>query len=214
MEKIYLYTRFERFWHWLQGLLIILLIITGFEIHSTFTLFGFERAFTIHNYAAWTWLILFIFIIFWMIITGEWRQYIPTMKKIFDVMMYYAFNIFKGYPHPVPKSKRKKHNPLQRITYLAIVSFLIPYQIITGFLYYYYNELPKDCILGNIKVLAALHTIGAFAFILFLIIHVYMTTTGHTWTAHIKSMFTGWEEVDHPHEIEEWEVKKLAKDKK
>jgi len=82
MEKIYLYTRFERFWHWLQGLLIILLIITGFEIHSTYSILGFENAFKIHNYAAWTWLILFIFIIFWMSITGEWRQYIPTMKKI------------------------------------------------------------------------------------------------------------------------------------
>jgi thiosulfate reductase cytochrome b subunit len=29
----------------------------------------------------------------------------------------------------------------------------------------------------------------------FFIVHVYLTTTGHTPTAHIKSMITGWEEV-------------------
>jgi Ni,Fe-hydrogenase I cytochrome b subunit len=31
--KIYLYTRFERFWHWFQALMIITLIVTGLEIH-------------------------------------------------------------------------------------------------------------------------------------------------------------------------------------
>lgn len=211
MEKIYLYTRFERFWHWLQSLLIAVLLITGFEIHNTFNLLGFELAFKIHNYAAWTWLILFVFIIFWMSVTGEWRQYIPTMKKIFDVMMFYGFYIFKGYPHPVPKSKRKKHNPLQRITYLVIVSLLIPFQIATGFFYYYYNTPFIQGYVSDLSIPAALHTIGGFAFIVFIIIHIYMTTTGHTWFAHIKSMFTGWEEVDDPKEIEDWEIKKSVK---
>jgi hypothetical protein len=30
----------------------------------------------------------------------------------------------------------------------------------------------------------------------FVIAHVYLTTTGHTVFAHIKSMITGWEEID------------------
>jgi hypothetical protein len=29
----------------------------------------------------------------------------------------------------------------------------------------------------------------------FVIVHVYLTTTGHTLTAHIKAMVTGWEDV-------------------
>jgi hypothetical protein len=29
----------------------------------------------------------------------------------------------------------------------------------------------------------------------FFIVHVYLTTTGHTLTAHIKAMVTGWEDV-------------------
>jgi thiosulfate reductase cytochrome b subunit len=32
--------------------------------------------------------------------------------------------------------------------------------------------------------------------LVFFIAHVYLTTTGHTPTAHIKTMITGWEEVD------------------
>lgn len=207
MEKIYLYTKFERFWHWFQGGLIILLIITGFEIHNFFNLFGFKNAYMIHNYAAWTWFILYVFIIFWMAVTGEWKQYVPTLKKIYDVLLYYGYHIFKGHPHPVPKTKRKKHNPLQRITYLGIVSFLVPYQLITGFLYYFYNELQITGFEIQLKVLAGLHTIGGFSFLIFLIIHVYMTTTGHTVFAHIKAMITGWEEVENPGDIEKWEIK-------
>ncbi len=208
MKKIYLYTIFERFWHWFQAILIGILLLTGFEIHGTYSLMGFKNAFYIHNYSAWIWLILYIFIIFWMAVTGEWKQYVPRMQKIFDVMMFYAFYIFKGVPHPVPKSKRKKHNPLQRITYLLIVSLLVPYQILTGFIYYFYNEIPLFIsIQPDLGVIAAFHTIGGFSFLIFLIIHVYMTTTGHTIFAHIKAMFTGWEEVESIKDIESWEIK-------
>lgn len=205
-EKIYIYTRFERFWHWAQTLLILLLLITGFELHGTYTLLGFDTAFTVHNYCAWSWLILYAFIVFWMLTTGEWRQYIPTFKKLLEVMFYYAIGIFRGEAHPVPKSKRTKHNPLQRLTYLNIVIILVPFQIITGFLYYYYNSWPQLGLDMGLSVIALLHTAGAFAFLVFLIVHVYMTTTGHTPLAHIKAMFTGWEEVEDL-AAHEWEAK-------
>jgi len=42
----------------------------------------------------------------------------------------------------VPKSERIKHNPLQRLTYLGISLFLIPFQMATGLLYYTYNGWP------------------------------------------------------------------------
>lgn len=37
---------------------------------------------------------------------------------------------------------------------------------------------------------------GGFAVLIFLILHAYMTTTGHTLFAHIKAMFTGYEELE------------------
>lgn len=204
---IYLYSRYERFWHWLQSLLIIILLLTGFEIHQGFTLFGFHTAVKVHNFVGLAWLIAFAFFIFWIFTTGEWKQYIPTSKKMLAVVRYYGYGIFRGEPHPVPKRKDAKHNPLQRLTYLALAAFLLPFQMITGFLYWGYNSWQAWGI-GSIslEVLAILHTVGAFAILTFLVVHLYMTTTGHSILAHIKAMITGWEEVEKGEAVEAWEV--------
>ncbi len=206
MIKIYLYSRFERFWHWVQGLLIILLIITGLEIHGSYTILGFETAVEVHNFLGLSWLVLFVFIIFWLFTTGEWRQYIPTTKKMLAVVRYYAIDIFKGLPHPVQKSRDAKHNPLQRLTYLGLSAILLPLQMITGLLYYLYNDWNA---LGleflSLGPLAYVHTLLAFFLLAFLVVHVYMTTTGHSVLAHPVAMVTGWEEVEPDARIEEWE---------
>lgn len=209
MKKIYLYTRFERFWHWAQGALIVTLALTGFEIHGSMTLFGFEKAVAIHDFCAWSWLGLYVFIVFWLATTGEWKQYIPTMEKIYDVAMYYIGGIFRGEPHPVPKTVRRKHNPLQRLTYLSISAVLIPFQIGTGLLYLFYNQWAELGIATSLSldVVAMLHMAGAFGFLSFIVVHVYMTTTGHAVSAHIIAMFTGWEEVEDEESVQEWEKK-------
>ena len=204
--NIYLYTRYERFWHWLQMVLIFLLLVTGLEVHGLFTLFGFELAVEIHNFVGISWLIAFAFFVFWVFTTGEWKQYIPTTKKMFAVVRYYSYGIFRGETHPVPKRKDAKHNPLQRLTYLSLAALLLPIQMASGFLYWSYNSW-ADWGLGGLSlgVLALVHMIGAFAIFSFIIVHVYMTTTGHTIFAHTKAMITGWEEVDEKVEIEDWE---------
>ena len=207
MINIYLYTRYERFWHWLQAMVIIVLLLTGFEVHGQFSLFGFHTAVKVHNFVGLSWLIAFAFFVFWIFTTGEWRQYIPTTKKMFSVVRYYSYGIFKGEPHPVPKRKEAKHNPLQRLTYLSLAAFLLPFQMTTGFLYWGYKSWPAWGLTGlSLKVVAVLHTMGGFAILMFLVIHVYMTTTGHSIFAHIKAMITGWEEVSTDTPVEEWEV--------
>jgi len=35
-ERIYIFKRFERFWHWSQAILIVVMGVTGFEIHGTY----------------------------------------------------------------------------------------------------------------------------------------------------------------------------------
>ena len=194
-KKVYLYTRFERFWHWAQALLILFLLFTGLEVHGVYKIFGYEEAVELHNTAAWTWLILYIFILFWEATTGEWKQYIPTTKKLVTVALYYSIGIFKGDPHPVPKTERVKHNPLQRLTYLGIALVLVPLQIVTGLLYYTYNHWAAWGIDMQLGTLAAVHMCGALLLLAFVIVHMYMTTTGHTIMAHIKAMLSGWEDV-------------------
>jgi thiosulfate reductase cytochrome b subunit len=208
IKKVYLYTRFERLWHWLQGLMIIVLMITGFEVHGTFKLMGFQTAVNVHNFVGLAWLVLFAFFVFWLLTTGEWKQYIPTTKKLFDVIFYYAFGIFKGHEHPVQKSVGAKHNPLQRLTYLGISAMLLPLQMTTGLVYYLYNFIPGSI---SLSILAVVHTLLAFLLVNFLIIHVYMTTTGHSLFSHIAGMISGWEEIYETTHIQEWENKATKK---
>ena len=209
MVSIYLYTRYERFWHWLQTVLLVVLLVTGLETHGLFNFLGFHTAVEVHNYVGLAWLIAFAFFVFWIFTTGEWKQYIPTTKKMVEVVRYYTYGIFSGESHPVPKRKEAKHNPLQRLAYLIVAAILLPIQMMTGFLYWGYNSWASWGIPGlSLKIVAWIHMAGAFAIFSFIIIHVYMTTTGHSIFAHTKAMITGWEDVEKGAAIEEWERKK------
>lgn len=206
MVNIYLYTRYERLWHWFQMVLIFILLVTGLEVHGVYKLLGFHTAVEVHNFTGLTWLIAFVFFVFWVFTTGEWKQYIPTEKKMIEVIRYYSYGIFRGEPHPVPKRREAKHNPLQRLTYLNLAAVLLPIQMITGFLYWGYNSWADWGIPGfSLKVVAWIHIAGAFAIFTFIIVHVYMTTTGQRILTHTKAMITGWEDVDESVEIEDWE---------
>ena len=205
-RNIYLYTRYERFWHWLQMALILILLVTGLEVHGIYNWLGFHTAVTVHNFAGLTWLIAFAFFVFWVFTTGEWKQYIPTTKKMIEVIRYYVYGIFRGESHPVPKRKEAKHNPLQRLVYLNLAAFLLPIMMITGFLYWSYNSwLDWGFPEFSLGLIAWIHMAGAFAIFSFVIVHVYMTTTGHSILAHTKAMISGWEDVEEGVELEDWE---------
>lgn len=197
-ERIYIYKRYERFWHWSQALLIIGMMLTGFEVHGSYTLLGFASAVRLHTLAAWTLLTLWAFTIFWQFTTGEWRQYIPSLKNVLAMVNYYLIGIFRDAPHPFRKTVVQKHNPLQRLAYLALLAVISPLIWVSGLFYLFYGDWQRlgiDAYL-NLEWVAVAHTLGAFLITAFFFIHVYLTTTGHTVFAHIKAMITGWEEVD------------------
>ncbi|WP_323003299.1 cytochrome b/b6 domain-containing protein [Denitromonas sp.] len=198
MKRIYVFKRYERFWHWSQAVLVIVMLVTGFEIHGSYDNLGFERAVRLHTLSAWTLLALWAFTIFWQFTTGEWRQYIPTASKLVAMARYYMFGIFVGAPHPYHKTALKKHNPLQRLAYLVLLALVSPIIWGSGLLYLFYaywGDLGLDRWL-SLEQVATVHTAGAFMMLVFVIAHVYLTTTGHTVFAHIKAMITGWDEVE------------------
>jgi thiosulfate reductase cytochrome b subunit len=198
VTRIYLFKRYERFWHWSQALLIIVMMFSGFEVHGSYSALGFEPAVRLHTLAAWILLCLWAFTIFWQFTTGEWRQYLPTLKKVDAMVRYYAWGIFVNAPHPFKKTVAHKHNPLQRLAYLALLAMVSPLIWGSGLLYLFrahWSTMGIDAL--PLQWVAWAHTSGAFMMLVFFIVHVYLTTTGHTPTAHIKSMITGWEEI-HP----------------
>lgn len=194
-DRLYLFTRFERFWHWSQAALIITLLFSGFAIHGSHALLDFRTAVEVHEVAAWLLIALWIFAIFWHCTTGQWRQYIPTLTNIQRVVLYYARGIFIGAPHPYKVTAERKHNPVQRMAYLGVLVLINPLIWISGLLYLFWGRL--EPLLPDwlaLEAVALAHTGGALLMLIFLIVHVYLTTTGHTPLAHIRAMITGWEE--------------------
>ena len=185
MARVYIFKGFERFWHWTQALLIITMLVTGFEVHGTYQLLGWSKAADLHTTSAWGLMALWVFAIFWHFTTGEWRQYIPTTHKMIDVALFY----------PYLKTKNRKHNPLQRVAYLGVKLFINPLLWCSGLFYLFYNQLGTVGLGGMpLGLIALAHTVGAFLMLLFLIAHVYLGTAGHTPTAHFKAMITGWDD--------------------
>jgi len=195
-RRLCIYSRFNRFWHWSQALLILLLGVTGLEIHGTITVVGFARAVAWHNVLAGAFGVLVAFAIFWHFTTGQWRQYTPTREHLRGMVGFYLRGIFRGEHHPHKKTELSKLNPLQRLTYLGLKLLVFPIQGLSGLLYYYYDDLATAGFLPDgVGAVAAIHTAGAFALLAFTIAHVYLTTTGTTVTSNLRAMITGWEEV-------------------
>ena len=67
---------------------IIGLLLPGFEIHGSYHLLGFEKAHRVHTMTVWAFIGLWVFAMFWHLTTGEWRQYIPTMKNIDKIVRF------------------------------------------------------------------------------------------------------------------------------
>lgn len=198
MSSIKIYSRFERLWHWMQALLIISLLITGFEIHGTYSLFGFEKAVDLHTIFAWTLIGLWVFAIFWHLTTGEWRQYIPSSpNKIIAMMKYYGVDIFMGGGHPFHKSRSAKLNPLQRMAYLSMHLIIAPMIWISGLLYLFYSSWELIGLGGlSLGVVALVHTAAAFLIMTFLVAHLYLALTMSKNMADLKAMLTGYQEEE------------------
>jgi len=201
--KVYLYGAYERFWHWLQTVLIILLLFTGLIIHrpDIFGIFAFRNMVLVHNILAAILVINAALSLFYHLTTGHIHQFIPRPYGFFDQAIvqakYYMRGIFKGDPHPFEKTPERKMNPLQQATYFGILMVLLPLQMLTGILMWGVQRWPQIAgPLGGLTFLAPLHTFIAWVFAAFIVAHVYLTTTGATPLESMRGMVTGWEEVE------------------
>lgn len=193
-RRVLLFSRFERFWHWSQMALIMTLLFTGFGIHGYHPMLSFKTAVQWHTGAALGLVVLWIFAIFWHLTTGTWRHYVPTTNGLWQMIRFYAYGIFKGEHHPYRKAYHRKHNPLQALAYLALKVLLFPLIWITGIGYLLYGAWSGEG--GWLWWIAILHTATAFAILAFVIVHVYLLTTGHSFKEHFMPMIHGFDEVE------------------
>ena len=203
LRRVYMYSVYERQWHWLQSAVIFGLLITGLIIHKPdyFTIFSFPYVVQVHNALALILVINAALAAFYHLASGEIRQFLPEPHGLFNHAFlqarYYLYGIFKGEAHPFEKSRQHKMNPIQQMTYMVILNILLPLQIITGAVTWGAQKFPETAEgLGGLTVVTPIHSLVAWLFVSFIILHVYMTTTGPTPLANIRAMMMGWDDVE------------------
>ena len=198
-----MYGAYERLWHWLQALTVAGLIATGLEVHrpDTLSALGFSAAVQVHNALAALLLVNALLAVFYQLASGQIRQFLPDPGGFFSQSIqqarYYLSGMFRGERHPFARHPQRRLNPLQQLTYLAILNILLPLQVITGAAMWGAQHWPQMAAqLGGPPLLAPVHGLIGWLFAAFLIMHVYLTTTGHTPLASIRAMVHGWDEIE------------------
>ena len=100
---VYMYSTYERAWHWLQALAIMILLLTGIEIHvASLGLMDFALAVRVHNILGFVVLANAIFAAFFHLASGEIRQYLPEPKGFFGQAFLQARFYLTGYSAGTP----------------------------------------------------------------------------------------------------------------
>lgn len=208
MKKIYLHPMPVRIWHWINAISFIVLFITGLQIRykDIFNIMTFKKAVDLHNIVGFVLIFNFLIWLVYYLFTGKIRIYIPPLniKKFITGSIrqarYYGYGILMGEENPHHSTPDNKFNPMQQMAYLAIMVLLIPMQLVSG-LFMWDVKMFQGAInfVGGIKLVDTVHVFLFLFFASFIFVHIYLATLGHTATAHIKAMFTGYEEIPEGH---------------
>jgi thiosulfate reductase cytochrome b subunit len=178
------------------------LILTGLEVHGAAGRHGpvtLATAVALHNALAVVLIVNAFLALFYHLATAAIRSFLPRpqglLSRVLDHLQYQSRGIFRGGPHP--RLAGEKLNPLQQITYLALLNLLFPVQIATGLLVWAIGHWPSvGAALGGLRLVAPLHNLGAWLFLTFFVLHVYLVTTGRTPGEHLRSMITGYRDAE------------------
>lgn len=189
-----------RLWHGLNALCILALIATGISMYYVDpdrTLIEFSWAVKIHNVTGV--ILSFSYLIFFIanIVTGNRKYYKMPLKgigeRLFKQGRYYAFGMFKGEKKPYPITEERKFNPLQKLFYVLVMYVGVPLVIISGWGLIFPESVIRAMFgVSGILITSILHVAMGFFISLFLVIHIYVSTIGHTRSANFKSIINGY----------------------
>ncbi|MFH1295926.1 MAG: cytochrome b/b6 domain-containing protein [Bacteroidota bacterium] len=203
-ERLYLYPVWLRFWHLVNALLCLILIITGISMQfsaPSVALVNFDTAVAIHNIAGIILTINYVIFFIGNLFAFNGKQYQIEYRGLSSRLMkqarYYAFGLFKAAPPPFPISKENKFNPLQRFSYVFIMYLFVPIVFITGFALLYPNTIPTT-VLGTsgLHLTDLFHIISGFVITVFMVVHIYFCTIGKHPGVNFKSMMNGYHEAN------------------
>lgn len=193
IEKRYLYTLPVRCWHWLNALCFAALIISGCALHWVSAKFSLWV--DVHNIAGVSLCVIWLGFIL-VAICGNGHHFRVCWQGIVGRLIrqtrYYLYGIFRGEPHPEHASPASKFNILQQLGYIGVMFLLLPLLMVTGLLMMYPGYTPETLFaLPGKQVVAWLHYALAAVMVAFIIVHLYLCSTGDTPGALIKGMLDG-----------------------
>jgi thiosulfate reductase cytochrome b subunit/mono/diheme cytochrome c family protein len=197
LREEYAFGRYERLWHWTMAAAGLGLIANGLLIRAGGG--GLAGKAEVHNVLAVVLMVNAGLSLFYHLSTAAIRTFIPAphglLGRLLAHLRYQTRGIFYGDPDPA-HAEAHKLNPVQQLTYLALLNVLFPLQIATGVAIWAVGHWPAAAAaLGGLSVVAPLHDLGAWLFLTFFVLHVYLVTTGRTPGEHLRAMATGFRRV-------------------
>ena len=197
-ERIYLYPVWLRIWHSVNGLLCIILIITGLSMQYSslhYLMIPFKTSIKIHNICgpllSMSYLIYLIGSFLFSNIKFYNIQFPEEFPDIMTQIRYYSYHIFKGEDEPFPINKERKFNPLQKVSYVIVMFIFMPCIIISGFGMMFPGILLKQLFgIGGFLFTDVFHIIIGFIISIFIVIHFYFAFLSNS----LKSIINGWHE--------------------
>ena len=214
LRRVYVWELPVRVYHWINALVLLALIVTGFYIADPLALLSKQEANSkymgwfryIHFAAAYLFFFNFIFRLYWGFVGNKyanWKQFIPTSKRFFKEM----WTVFKIDILMLRKNGKQQehlsvgHNALAGFIYfLTFIAFLV--QCLTGFGLYasmaswWFPQM--FAMLGGDILTRQLHHAAMWFFIIFVVIHVYLVFY-HDYIegrGEISSMGGGWKFIE------------------
>ncbi len=219
LRRVYVWELPVRFYHWLNVLVLIALVVTGFYMSNPLAILSKKEAVNsytmgwfryIHFAAAYLFFFNFLFRLYWGFAGNKyanWKQFIPISRRFFQEM----WTVFK-IDILMMKGKNGKsehlsvgHNAMAGFIYfLTFIVFLI--QCLTGFGLYAPMAswwFPKlfawvPAVFGGDILTRVIHHWAMWFFILFAIVHVYLVFY-HDYIegrGEISSMGGGWKFIE------------------
>lgn len=174
-----------RAWHWVHGLCMVLLVLTGLQLRlpDLAPIFAnFLNAVNLHNLSG---TVLILDYVFWITYHLWKRQFTMRFliwprgffKDTSDMLHYYGYLIFTGGGIPESFRRYAPYDPIERGFFLTLMLVIVPVQIVSGVLLLYMTSLmPVIRLLGGLRMVDAVHLLAGYLFISSMIAHMYFHT--------------------------------------
>jgi Ni/Fe-hydrogenase b-type cytochrome subunit len=199
-----------RLTHWISGLAILVLIVTGFYVGRPFaTASGEAPGYApmswmrgLHLWAAGALVAMAILRVYWLFFGNKyerWRALLPSSRRALRNTLKMVWAYVRIRPEQAPQYLG--HNPLQAISYTLFYAISIA-AIATGFALYgvtnpggfFYRVFGwLSPLLGGWQMVRLVHHLLLWAFVIFIPLHVYLVIRAAVFDQDgtISSIFTG-----------------------